>query len=502
MPTLNLGRVRFNWKGVYAALTAYVNYDCVEFDGQSYVCIEPVTGTGPADAGGATYWSAMLIRSADYNQARQEAIDAASAAGSSATAASGSASTASSAATAAGQDEAKAEKWANEAENVEVEPGLYSALHYVQKAAAFGDPDQFNITADQTADTRTTAEWMAALLVAQQSVNDSATAITENADTASSNAAAIIQNATAMFVKGDGSQPAWEAPTVSTLQTASTITVAVGSSAAQVAAGAIIALPALSPGTDYYIYLASDGSLQAAGADVAPPAGERLVGGFHVRDGDGEINPRSLWDLSWRPQAHPRGMTLSIDSRVWGDIYLMDTQYGVNGYSRNGATIADGASFPVKPSIYGGNGATAYTSMSWWVAVDLATAAGKRLPFYQEFTAMAYGVVERQAVGTDPVTTKHQAGHRSACGCEQITGALWQWGADISATAGSAYRDIAEGRGDVYASNIVSPLFGASWNDGANAGSRASSWIDAPDFSLSSVSARGVSDHLNLQAER
>ncbi len=488
MPTLNLGRVRFNWRGPYDPLAAYVEYDCVEFDGQSYTCIAPITGTSPADVGGATYWDDMLVRSADYNQARDDAIAAATAAGDSATAADSSATTASSAATAAGQDETKAEQWANEAEDIEVEPGLFSAFHYVQKAAAFGDPNQFDITADQTADTRTTAEWMAALLVAQQKANDNATAISDNA--------------TAMFVKGDGSQPAWSMPTASTLQTSSAITVAVGANAVQVAASAIVALPALSPGTDYYIYLASDGSLQAAGADVAPPAGERLIGGFHVRDGDGEINPRSLWDLNWRPRSSPRGMALSIDGRLWGDIYLMDTQYGVNGYSRNGATIADDGSRPVIPDLYGGNGSNVYGSMSWWVAVDLATAAGKRLPFYQEFTALAYGVVERQAVGTDPVTTQHQAGHRSACGCEQITGVLWQWGSDIAATGGTAWRNIAEGRGDVYASNIVSPLFGAYWNNGSVAGSRASYWVVAPGNSSGSVSARGVSDHLNLQAER
>ena len=65
MPTLNLGRVRFNWKGAYAQAIAYVEYDAVENDGQSYVCIAPITDTGPNDPGGSTYWSPMLVRSAD-----------------------------------------------------------------------------------------------------------------------------------------------------------------------------------------------------------------------------------------------------------------------------------------------------------------------------------------------------------------------------------------------------------------------------------------------------
>ncbi|TDX29098.1 hypothetical protein DFO67_108142 [Modicisalibacter xianhensis] len=161
MPSINLGRVRFNWLGQYDPLVAYQEYDCVEDDGQSYVCIAPVTGTGPNDTGGGTYWGSMLIRSADYNQARQDAIDAAEAAQGSATAAGTSETNAGNSATAAGASATKADRWANEAEDVEVEPGKFSAFHFAQKAAAFGDPNQFDITADQTTDTRTLAQWTA-----------------------------------------------------------------------------------------------------------------------------------------------------------------------------------------------------------------------------------------------------------------------------------------------------------------------------------------------------
>jgi hypothetical protein len=194
MPTLNLGRVRFNWKGAYAQGIAYVAYDAVEDDGQSYVCIAPITGTGPNDSGGSTYWSPMLVRSADYNQARQEAIDAAAAAGDSASSASGDASAAGSSAIASADSEALAEKWASEAEDVEVETGKFSAFHYMNKAAAFGDPNQFNITADQTLDTRTTAEWMAALLAAQQKANDNTSDISTNTSDISTNTSDISTN--------------------------------------------------------------------------------------------------------------------------------------------------------------------------------------------------------------------------------------------------------------------------------------------------------------------
>jgi len=498
MPTLNLGRVRFNWIGPYDPLVAYVKYDCVEQDGQSYVCIAPVTGTGPLDAGGSTYWDPMLVRSADYNQARQDAIDAAAAAGDSKTAAAGSASSASSSATAASGSATKAGKWASEAEDVEVETGKYSAFHYMQKAAAFGDPNQFDITADQTTDTRTTAKWMAALLVAQQKANDNETAITNNAT-----AIGKLNDLTGtLFFKSDGTQPAWTAPTETTLETASDIVAMVGGTFVQVPAGSIIALPTLSPGTDYFIYLASDGSRQAVDADVAAPAGERLVGGFHCRAGDGEINPYSFWDLNWRPKANPRAMAINPGKTVWGDIYLTDVEYTLNGYSRPGQTIADDGNRPILPATVGGDGTALCPSASWWQFLDIFAAAGKRYGIYEELVSLAYGVVERQAVGTDPVTTQHQAGHRSACGCEQITGVMWQWFSGASATAGSGWANIAEGRGDVYASNLKAPRFGASWSSGSDAGSRSSVWPNSPDNSSSYVGSRGVSDHVNLQAER
>ena len=263
---------------------------------------------------------------------------------------------------------------------------------------------------------------------------------------------------------------------------------------------AAVTLPALVAATDYKIFLLSDGSLSAQAFDTAAPAGSLVLGGFHVYHTTGTINPRSIWDIKFRPSCNPRGMTLSPDSRLWVDIYLMDVDYGINRYSRPNATIADGVSLPKIPAIYGGNGAATYPAMTWYSSWDLAIAAGKRLPFYGEFTGFAYGVVERQAVGTDPVTTKYQAGHRSACGVEQVTGCLWQWGADINGTtatgeAAATWQDIAGGRGDVYTHSIRAVLLGAAWGNAANAGSRASGWGNDPVYSNISVSARGVCDH-------
>jgi len=307
------------------------------------------------------------------------------------------------------------------------------------------------------------------------------------------------------FAKADGSLPAWNAPSSTTLEVASDLALVVGSSLVEIAAGTSVTLPALGNGTDYTVYAHGDGTLEAVDADSAAPAGARAAGGFHSF-ANGGIASRSLWDLNWLPSApSPRAMVHDPKCGIWADIYLMDTQYGLNGYSRNGAQIADANSVPVIPDAYGGDGSSTYANLSWWVAVDLATAAGKRLPFYQEFASIAYGVVERQAVGTDPGTTQHQAGHRSDIGCEQITGVMWQWGADIngtSATGSATWNDWADGRGDIYTHSIRSPLFGASWDGGSHAGSRASFWYFRPDGSSSTLGARGVCDHLNLQAER
>ena len=304
-----------------------------------------------------------------------------------------------------------------------------------------------------------------------------------------------------LFWKDDGSAAAWEAPTTTTLQTKSAIQAEVEGIRVVVPAATSVTLPALSNGTDYFVYLASDGTLQAVDADSAAPSGERLVGGFHCRAGDGEINPYSFWDLNWRPKSYPRAMAIDPGKNVWADIYLTDVEYTLYGYSRPGQTIADDGNRPILPATVGGDGTALCPSASWWQFLDIFYAAGKCFGIYEELVSLAYGVVERQAVGSDPVTTQHQAGHRSACGCEQITGVMWQWFSGASATAGSSWSNIAEGRGDVYASNLKAPRFGASWNNGSSAGSRSSSWYDGPSSSSSRVGARGVSDHVNLQAE-
>ena len=56
MATVDLGAIRFNWKGAYAGGTAYVADDVVSSDGSSYICILASTGNAVSNA---TYWSLM-----------------------------------------------------------------------------------------------------------------------------------------------------------------------------------------------------------------------------------------------------------------------------------------------------------------------------------------------------------------------------------------------------------------------------------------------------------
>ncbi|MBY6208769.1 MULTISPECIES: hypothetical protein [Halomonas] len=181
MPTLNLGRVRFNMRGPYDPNSDYLTHDVVTDDGQSYVCIADVTGTGPNDAGGATYWEGMLLRGADYNAARDQAIQAASDAGSSASAAGQSATAA-----ATNRDDAqaardKSQAWAES--DTAPEPGSKSAKTWAEEAASYGDPNQHNVTANGSADTRTAAEWAGQTLSNQQAINSLGTASAANVGT-------------------------------------------------------------------------------------------------------------------------------------------------------------------------------------------------------------------------------------------------------------------------------------------------------------------------------
>ena len=56
MAQVNLGSIKFKWKGTYAGGTAYTIDDVVSYNGSSYICIQASTGNLPTNA---TYFEQM-----------------------------------------------------------------------------------------------------------------------------------------------------------------------------------------------------------------------------------------------------------------------------------------------------------------------------------------------------------------------------------------------------------------------------------------------------------
>jgi len=275
-----------------------------------------------------------------------------------------------------------------------------------------------------------------------------------------------------------------------------------------------IAMPTLSAGTDYAIWVAPDGTIEAdTSFTTAPTAGGRRIGGFHYApggnasapsggDSTAQINEYSFHDLKFRPSCEdPRGMTLVADG-FWTDIYLLNTNPDVNGTSALGLTIADGDSPPIIPAAFGGNGSTDYGSFKWYECQEVFAAYGKKAPTYAEFVALAYGVTEETSRGSDPGTTQIDAARTSKWGVIQATGNQFVWGRDViaDATGAGTYRDITEGRGKIYTYNDdpYGIFFGGKWNAGDKAGSRSLLSLGSVADSFSDTSSRGVCDHLVL----
>lgn len=309
--------------------------------------------------------------------------------------------------------------------------------------------------------------------------------------------------------------------------------VAVAGAVFRYAADTTVAMPALAAGTDYAIYACADGAL-LADANFSAPAGHsaatsRRIGGFHYAPGScapaqnggdttPQINPYSLWDLDWRPACpDPRGMTL-VAGRFWCDIYPMGIDLDAVGSSRCGVTIADSASPPKVPSLFGGNGTTTYGSFTWFEAAEALASQAKDLVSYSEFMVAAYGAKEGAGRGSDPVTTGYgttNAGSTntdekftSKWGVVQAAGVInvwgrdfvsWLGGADLTALTTWTWRAYTESRGSMYmqgSEGVGAPLYGGGWSDGASAGSRSVSWNSRPWSQNVNIGARGRADHL------
>jgi len=316
-----------------------------------------------------------------------------------------------------------------------------------------------------------------------------------------------------LFAKDDPSEVAWTKTGAGTAETQTALTVEVNGSVLTVASGTSITMPTLTAGTDYAIWLETDGDLVATTDHTSPPtANARKVGGFHYAPGGNatgtsggnttaQINEYSFWDLNFRPACpDPRGMTL-VAGGFWVDIYLTGVDAITNGSSKYNVTIADGSSPPKVPTMFGGNGSTTYGSYTWFEAQELATAFGKRTLTQLEFMSACYGTTEASSRGTDPVTTQMSAtddNFTSKWGVIQSTGCMYVWGRDRGGpAAGASWNANTEGRGSEYnAPNAV--RLGGDWTSGSNAGSRCSIWNSAAAGSASILGSRFASDHLQI----
>jgi hypothetical protein len=328
-----------------------------------------------------------------------------------------------------------------------------------------------------------------------------------NAATARTNLGVYLQG---VFRKAAPEAAAWTKTGNGTASTASTIYVEVDGAIKVIAGGTAIVMPTLVAGTDYAIWAKTDGTLEATSNHTSPPtAAARKVGGFHYAPGGNataqaggnttpQINEYSFWDLKFRPACpDPRGMAL-VGAGYWVDIYLTGVDAVTNGSSKYNVTMADGASPPKVPTLFGGNGSSTYGSYTWFEAQELAAAFGKRTLTQLEFMAASYGTTEGSSVGTDQGSTVLNAAYTSKWGVIQATGVMWVWACD----RGGAYNTggwnaNTEGRGSEYNAPNAS-LLGGIWGDGSNAGSRCSNWSVAASASYSDVGSRFACDHLQL----
>jgi hypothetical protein len=313
-----------------------------------------------------------------------------------------------------------------------------------------------------------------------------------------------------LFRKADPTIVAWSKTGNFAVSTATTLYVEVNGALKTIASGTAVTMPSATAGTDYAIWAKTDGTLEATSNHTSPPsANARKVGGFHYAPGGNatgtsggdttaSINAYSFWDLKFKPScADPRGMTL-VGGAYWVDIYLTGVDAITNGSSKYNVTMADGSSPPKVPTMFGGNGSTTYGSYTWFEAMELATAFGKRCLTQREFMSAMYGTTEASSVGSDQGSTVLNAAYTSKWGVMQSTGVLWVWGDD----RGGAYNTggwnaNTEGRGSEYnAPNAV--LLGGDWDAGSLSGSRCSYWGLAASASSASLGSRFCCDHLQL----
>jgi len=323
--------------------------------------------------------------------------------------------------------------------------------------------------------------------------------------------------ANSQFQKNDPTIVAWTKTADFAVSTQTSFNVLVNNNLLTIPSGTVVSMPASTVGTDYAIWVTPSSTLQATNNHTTPPVANAVkVGGFHHAPGSNaatqsggnttpQINPYSFWDLNFRPNCpDPRGMTLVADS-FWVDIYLCGVDHITNGTSKYNVSIAVGTRPPKIPTIFGGNGTTAYANGEWFNFMEVLTSYRKRPISYHEFIALAYGTTENTSSGGTDVPTTGVSGtgataawnlFTSKWGVIQSTGCIWSWGSDTFGAFGASWTSAGD-RGEQFG-GAGAAIFGGDWSLSSNSGSRCSGWNFSPTYSNISNGVRGSCDHLVL----
>ena len=273
----------------------------------------------------------------------------------------------------------------------------------------------------------------------------------------------------------------------------------------------------MSLGDDVYIYaVAQDSGIATliASKNKTAPEGystseSRRIGGLHygrVRtiaqayDPDASLDqkiiPNSVWDLRHRPKCDPSGMVEVVPDALWVDIYLASE---------------DGQDWPdtVPLSRYDAtplSGSDGYSR--YYDYTRLARNAGKRLPSYSEFVALAYGVPQGATDADGRVNTGQHGDYGFECvsclNVDQPSGNLLQQSIHIfdRNTSNSWSDSLNEGKdsahdhGQIRHDSARTATLGGHWSDGAEAGARCLLLNGAPWNVNGSTGLRAVCDSL------
>jgi hypothetical protein len=325
-----------------------------------------------------------------------------------------------------------------------------------------------------------------------------------------------VNPAIGAFDKADPMKPAWEKDGNFVVKTSQTLTIDVNNKVYKIPSSTSITMPLSAVvGQDYAVWIDPDGDLFASEnftvtGDV--PANSRKLGGFHyapggnaaqqVNAGGGnttaQINEYSFYDLKWKPSVpDPRGLTL-VNEAFWTGIYFLAQNHLSGAPHRYNVNIAKDGQNPDHPFLSG-----SYPDSNWWNIGESLQYHGFRYPNPNEFQMLAVGATENANRGNDPVktgigtantgSTNTDEKFTSTWGVIQAVGVVNIWGMEIRVDNTDQTTTGLQNRGGLNRFGRA-VIFGGRWNDSLSGSRHTRS--DAPSTSVTSISGRGVCNHL------